>query len=198
MKVDYEGSFYIKVGRKYLKIDIDTTYIENLQKQNSKLETQVKQMQNFENCDYQQHIQDCPVFNSDKSMSCKECPYWKLQRPINEFVKQRYDAPEEKFLPVDTSKMTTEERLMNEAEEYADENDICVCDEEYWSHNDIKQAYLAGAEPREKRIVELEKQIKQMESDVRANIKLGCQNKNWQLESKLTSMINQWKCKYDR
>ncbi len=92
MKVDYEGSFYIKVGRKYLKIDIDTTYIENLQKQNSELETQLKQMQNFENCDYQQHIQDCPVFNSDKSMSCKECPYWKLQRPINEFVKQRYDA----------------------------------------------------------------------------------------------------------
>jgi len=84
MKVDYEGSFYIKVGRKYLKTDIDTTYIENLQKQNSKLETQVKQMQNFENCDYQQHIQDCPVFNSDKSMSCKECPYWKLQRPIKE------------------------------------------------------------------------------------------------------------------
>lgn len=62
MKVDYEGSFYIKVGRKYLKTDIDTTYIENLQKQNSKLETQVKQMQNFENCDYQQHIQDNPVF----------------------------------------------------------------------------------------------------------------------------------------
>ena len=33
-----------------------------------------------------------------------------------------------------------------EAEEYADENDICVCDEEYWSHNDIKQAYQKGAE----------------------------------------------------
>jgi len=100
MKVDYEGSFYIKVGRKYLKTDIDTTYIENLQKQNSELETQVKQMQNFENCDYQQHIQDCPVFNSDKSMSCKECPYWKFQRPINEFVKKRYDAPKEKFPPI--------------------------------------------------------------------------------------------------
>ena len=33
-----------------------------------------------------------------------------------------------------------------EAEEYADENDICVCDEEYWSHNDIKQAFQKGAE----------------------------------------------------
>ena len=33
-----------------------------------------------------------------------------------------------------------------EAEEYANENDICVCDEEYWSHNDIKQAYQKGAE----------------------------------------------------
>ena len=36
--------------------------------------------------------------------------------------------------------MTEEEK----AEEYASENDICVCGEEYWSHNDIKQAYLAG------------------------------------------------------
>ena len=33
-----------------------------------------------------------------------------------------------------------------EAEEYADENDVCVCDEEYWSHNDIKQAFQKGAE----------------------------------------------------
>lgn len=38
MKVDYEGSFYIKVGRKYLKTDIDTAYIENLQKENAELE----------------------------------------------------------------------------------------------------------------------------------------------------------------
>lgn len=37
MKVDYEGSFYIKVGRKCLKTDIDTTYIENLQKENAEL-----------------------------------------------------------------------------------------------------------------------------------------------------------------
>ncbi len=42
--------------------------------------------------------------------------------------------------------------LEKEAEEYARENDICVCGDEYWSHNDIKQAYLAGAEPREKQI----------------------------------------------
>ncbi len=38
MRVDYEGSFYIKVGRKYLKTDIDTAYIENLQKENVELE----------------------------------------------------------------------------------------------------------------------------------------------------------------
>jgi hypothetical protein len=38
MKVDYEGNLYIKVGRKYLKTDIDTTYIEKLQKQIKDLE----------------------------------------------------------------------------------------------------------------------------------------------------------------
>ena len=56
----------------------------------------------------------------------------------------------------------TREELEKEAEEYADENDICVCDEEYWAHSDIKQAYLAGAEPREKRINKLEAQIEKM------------------------------------
>lgn len=46
----------------------------------------------------------------------------------------------------------TKEELEKEADEYATENDICVCGDEYWSYNDIKQAYLAGAEPREKQI----------------------------------------------
>lgn len=36
--------------------------------------------------------------------------------------------------------MTDEEK----AEEYASEDNIYVCGEDYWSHNDIKQAYLAG------------------------------------------------------
>ena len=51
------------------------------------------------------------------------------------------------------------EELEKEADEYATGNDICVCGDEYWSYNDMKQAYLAGAEPREKRIAELEAQI---------------------------------------
>lgn len=46
----------------------------------------------------------------------------------------------------------TKEELEKEADEYATENDICACGDEYWSYNDIKQAYLAGAEPREKQI----------------------------------------------
>ena len=46
----------------------------------------------------------------------------------------------------------TKKELEKEAEDYADENDICVCDEEYWAHSDIKQAYLAGTKPREKQI----------------------------------------------
>lgn len=44
MKVDYEGSFYIKVGRKYLKTDIDTAYIENLQKENAELEARLEKL----------------------------------------------------------------------------------------------------------------------------------------------------------
>lgn len=46
MKVDYEGSFYIKVGRKYLKTDIDTAYIENLQKENAELEKVLSEIEN--------------------------------------------------------------------------------------------------------------------------------------------------------
>ena len=56
----------------------------------------------------------------------------------------------------------TEEELTKEADEYAIENDVCVCDEEYWAYNDIKQAYFAGAKPREKRIEELEAQIEKL------------------------------------
>lgn len=31
----------------------------------------------------------------------------------------------------------TKEQIKQNAEEYADENDICICDEEYWSHYDF-------------------------------------------------------------
>lgn len=47
--------------------------------------------------------------------------------------------------------MTLEEK----AEVYADENDICVCDEEYWSHDDLVKAYLAGAKELEQEKCEL-------------------------------------------
>ena len=48
------------------------------------LQNQIAKMHNFENCDYQKHIQDCPIFNSGCSMSCKECPHWRLQESNDE------------------------------------------------------------------------------------------------------------------
>ncbi len=37
MTIEYEGSLYIKLGRKYLQTEIDTAYIEKLQKENAEL-----------------------------------------------------------------------------------------------------------------------------------------------------------------
>ena len=54
--------------------------------------------------------------------------------------------------------MTLEEK----AEEYAIENDICVCDEEYQSHNDLVKAYLAGAKELEQENLRLKEQIEKM------------------------------------
>ena len=54
--------------------------------------------------------------------------------------------------------------------------------------------YIDSAEPREKRIVELEAQIEKMKSDVMANIKWADKNCDnmWQ---KLVKMWNQWEIK---
>lgn len=48
------------------------------------LQNQITKMHNFENCDYQKHIQDCPIFNSGRSISCKKCPHWRLQESNDE------------------------------------------------------------------------------------------------------------------
>lgn len=65
--------------------------------------------------------------------------------------------------------MTKEEQLRQEAEEYAREWLYHVKDLELQHKEDdkpeyirIKEAYLAGAEPREKRVAELEAQIEKM------------------------------------
>ncbi|MBR6403782.1 MAG: hypothetical protein IKS48_10405 [Eubacterium sp.] len=46
----------------------------------------------------------------------------------------------------------TKEQIKQNAEKYADENDICICDEEYWSHDDLVKAHIAGAESRQPEI----------------------------------------------
>ena len=43
----------------------------------------------------------------------------------------------------------TKEQIKQNAEEYACENDISICGEEYWSHDDLVKAHLAGAESRQ-------------------------------------------------
>jgi hypothetical protein len=78
----------------------------------------------------------------------------------------------------------TKEELEKEAEEYSQK----TCS---YIRVELVQAFLAGAEPREKRIEELEEQIEKMKSDVMANIKWADRNcdKMWQ---KLVKMWNQW------
>ena len=46
----------------------------------------------------------------------------------------------------------TKEQIKRNAEEYADENNICICDEEYWSYDDLVKAHIAGAESRQPEI----------------------------------------------
>ena len=62
------------------------------------------------------------------------------------------------------SKRMTKEELKQEAEEYARNNSIIIsCDCNYYdSTEDLADAYLASAEPREKRIADLEQQIEKM------------------------------------
>jgi ATP-dependent 26S proteasome regulatory subunit len=56
----------------------------------------------------------------------------------------------------------TKEELKKEAEEYSKKATAWLEDREPLSQEDIKIAYLAGAEPREKQIAELEAQIEKM------------------------------------
>ena len=86
----------------------------------------------------------------------------------------------------------TKEELKQEAEEWVKKEyptlEINAVAERYC------KAYLAGTEPREKRIEELEAQIEKMKSDVMANIKWADKNCDnmWQ---KLVKMWNQWEIK---
>ena len=54
----------------------------------------------------------------------------------------------------------TKEELEKEAEEYAYKNKIYIdFDNDFTDYGNVKEAYLAGAEPREKRIAELEDKL---------------------------------------
>ena len=43
MTIEYEGSLYIKLGRKYLKTEIDTARIEKLEKENKDIKDKLVQ-----------------------------------------------------------------------------------------------------------------------------------------------------------
>ena len=114
----------------------------------------------------------------------------------------------------------TKEKLEKEAEEWLDdERKYIIEDDEGFLINiskKVKEAYVSGAEPREKQITELgerclqlqkdkgnlidrvrdlEAQIEKMKSDAISNIKWADQNKNSQMYCKLNAMINQWEVK---
>ena len=61
----------------------------------------------------------------------------------------------------------TREELKQEAEKQLDELDLIEFDFDDWSITDaFREGYLAGAEPREKRIEELEQKLEQTEKDL--------------------------------
>ena len=72
----------------------------------------------------------------------------------------------------------TKEELEKEAEDYAEENKEVDWEGFDKNKEELKQAYLAGAEPREKRIVELETQIEKMK------MCFNCKYRNKFVESK--------------
>lgn len=62
--------------------DLQSEYIELENFHNNivnGLKEQIEKMRNFQNCDYQLHIIDCPIFKSGGHISCKKCPHWILQ-----------------------------------------------------------------------------------------------------------------------
>lgn len=79
-RVPYDGSnkFYDDVDFKAS----EEGYLagaEPREKRIAELEAQIEKMRNFQNCDYQLHIIDCPIFKSGGHISCKKCPHWILQ-----------------------------------------------------------------------------------------------------------------------
>ena len=48
-------------------------------KAKEEMQAQIEKMRNYQNCDYQSHIVDCPIFKSGGHISCKKCPHWILQ-----------------------------------------------------------------------------------------------------------------------
>ena len=59
------------------------------------LEAQIEKMRNFQNCDYQLHIIDCPIFKSGGHISCKKCPHWILQE-ASEWQMKKWQKEKEK------------------------------------------------------------------------------------------------------
>lgn len=53
--------------------------VADLEQENAELKAQIEKMRNFQNCDYQLHITDCPIFKIGGHISCKKCPHWTLQ-----------------------------------------------------------------------------------------------------------------------
>ena len=67
----------------------------------------------------------------------------------------------------------TKEELEKEAKDYAEENKMNLID--YHDGIGLEEAYIAGAEPREKRIAELEAHIVRMSNCLKAQIeKMKC------------------------
>ena len=79
----------------------------------------------------------------------------------------------------------TKEELDKEADEFTDSK------KSFWRQgrtciDSVKQAYITGAEPREKRIEELEKKIKQLQDDIDC-LTLACENYREEMEKNLAN-----------
>lgn len=72
----YEGKGMVVHPNSFDKLIMEVIKLVNINKQQDE---QIRKMRNFQNCDYQLHFTDCPVFKSGGHMSCKKCPFWILQ-----------------------------------------------------------------------------------------------------------------------
>lgn len=59
---------------------------QSLKKENAELRAQIEKLRNFENCDYQLHIVDCPIFKSGGHISCKKMSSLDFARGIRNQV----------------------------------------------------------------------------------------------------------------